>query len=154
MTMTLLYIEKIQSVFDYLRRVYFDFWDLHEGLMKFDLFLDLTENKNPNAISHKNFAKISFKNVKFSYPNFAKHELRYLQILEETIKRFSSKRDMEDEIAEIAETKKELSESMPLILRGVDMEFETGKTYGIVGKNGAGKTTITALLQKFFENFS
>lgn len=34
------------------------------------------------------------------------------------------------------------------------MVFETGKTYGIVGKNGAGKTTIVSLLQNFFENYS
>lgn len=152
--MTLLYIEKMRSVFDYLRQVYFDFWDLHEGLMKFDLFLDLTENKNPHAISCKNFSKISFKNVKFSYPNFVTYELRYLQILEEKIKRFSSKRDRESELAEIVDAKKEISQIMPLILKSVDMEFETGKTYGIVGKNGAGKTTIISLLQKFFENFS
>lgn len=47
-----------------------------------------------------------------------------------------------------------MQEIPPVILKGIDMEFETGKTYGIVGKNGAGKTTIVSLLQKFFENYS
>lgn len=32
------------------------------------------------------------------------------------------------------------------VLKGVNVEFEAGKVYGIIGKSGAGKTTILSLL--------
>lgn len=34
------------------------------------------------------------------------------------------------------------------VLKGINVEFEEGKVYGIIGKSGAGKTTILSLLSK------
>ena len=33
------------------------------------------------------------------------------------------------------------------VLKGINAEFQSGKTYGIIGENGAGKTTLSAALQ-------
>ena len=38
-----------------------------------------------------------------------------------------------------------------VILRGIDLNFENGKTYGIVGLNGAGKTTFFNILGGFLK---
>ena len=34
------------------------------------------------------------------------------------------------------------------ILKGINVEFEKGKIYGIIGKSGSGKTTILSLLSR------
>ena len=38
-----------------------------------------------------------------------------------------------------------------LVLKGLNLKIDSGKTYGIVGKSGAGKTTIFNLLNKLYE---
>lgn len=37
-----------------------------------------------------------------------------------------------------------------LVLKGLDLKIDSGKTYGIVGKSGSGKTTIFNLLNKLY----
>ncbi len=46
MTMTLLYIEKMRGVFDYIRTFRFRYISLVNDLLQFDIFLDLTENRD------------------------------------------------------------------------------------------------------------
>ncbi len=154
MTMTLLYIEKMRGVFDYIRTFRFRYISLVNDLLQFDIFLDLTENRDSEKfLKNWTFDKIIFKNVAFHYPNFAKHEIKYLEIIEKRIKKLESGKRLQEELEVIAEARKELAQTPPQILDNINLTFEVGKTYGIVGKNGAGKTTIISLLQNFFDNY-
>ncbi len=38
-----------------------------------------------------------------------------------------------------------------MILKGFSFEFQAGKTYGIIGKTGSGKSTLIKLLERFYE---
>lgn len=150
MTMTLLYAEKIESFLRFLRFFPEKIRLLLDNLSGFDIFLDITEPKNHKNIFKENFSKIIFKNVGFSYPKFAEVELKFLEISERRMRR-----DGENlEIEMIEEARKKLDLPSQKILENVNLEFEIGKTYGLVGKNGAGKTTIISLLENFFENYS
>ena len=37
------------------------------------------------------------------------------------------------------------------VLRGIDMEFKAGKIYGIVGKNGSGKTVLFKIIAGYIK---
>ena len=89
------------------------------------------------------------KNLSFAYPHPADSELRFLDIKIATLKKLAQK-DSSDYIAEdlyaYQDARNEAKKSSQKILQSLNMQFETGKLYGIVGKNGAGKTTFTSLL--------
>ncbi len=76
-----------------------------------------------------------------------------MEIIEKRIKKLESGKRLQEELEVIAEARKELAQTPPQILDNINLTFEVGKTYGIVGKNGAGKTTIISLLQNFFDNY-
>ncbi len=42
----------------------------------------------------------------------------------------------------------------PLVLKNINLHFETNKTTAIVGMSGSGKTTILKLLLKFYDNYT
>lgn len=155
MTMTLLYTSKISQAFNFFRRLKIDMNEVFDELEKLDIFLSITEKTDTKQISEKNFAKISFENVKFSYPNLAKYEVRFLEIIEKRLEKLAGNNQWDrNDLHAIQEAKKDVSEASPVILENVNLAFEVGKTYGLVGKNGAGKTTLTSLLQGFFHNYS
>ena len=37
------------------------------------------------------------------------------------------------------------------VLRDINFTFEEGKIYGLLGRNGAGKTTMVKLLMRFYD---
>lgn len=93
MTMMLLYISRIDQILSFVRTFRFFRDRFSDDLKKLDLFLDLTDGQKrlsgEKIKSLKNFDTISLENVEFSYPKFAKYELRYLKIIEERIKSYS-----------------------------------------------------------------
>lgn len=154
MTMTLLYADRINSIINFLRRLKFNLIDFKENLGYLNLFLEVTEEKENKKIFLENFSSLKFKNVWFSYPNFVKQELRYLEIFEKTLKAYWRKTEWINEgFHEIEEAKKTINEVPPVILKNVNLDFEIWKTYWLVGKNWAWKTTIISLLQNFFDNY-
>src|SRR4029077_11074699 len=42
-------------------------------------------------------------------------------------------------------------DSGPLVLHGLNLRIDAGRSYALVGQSGAGKSTIFALLQRFYD---
>ncbi len=95
---------------------------------------------------------IEFKNISFAYKNLAIYEQEYFEILQKyIIGKGWWKNWLDENINALIETMKEESKiPMPHILSGTSFQFERWKVYGIVGKNGAGKTSLMYLLAWFF----
>jgi ABC-type multidrug transport system fused ATPase/permease subunit len=80
-------------------------------------------------------------------------ELKYLEIIENRIKSYWGKYE-ENELHLIEESKKEILEKSPIILERTNLVFVKWKTYWLVGKNWAWKTTLTSLLFNSFDNYT
>lgn len=87
MTMTLLYIEKIESFLRFIAFLPRKTQEILDDLAQFDIFLEITEEKENKNISEKKFTQISFQDVSFSYPKFAEIELKFLKISERRMRR-------------------------------------------------------------------
>ena len=155
MTLTLLYVGKINELFNFIRYLKFDINDFQDSLLKLDVFLDITSKKKDKKLYLKDFNSIEFKNLHFSYPNFAKEELKYLEIVENRIKSYSwdVTEYSKNELHMIKETKKEAKQKNPIILKEINLKLETWNTYWLVWKNWAWKTTLTSLLLNYFDSY-
>jgi len=155
MTMALLYVWKINGLFSFFRYFKFDFYRFKYDILKLDLFLDITKLKKTKNFNLDSFSNIEFKNLNFKYPNFAKQELKYFKIIENRIKSYSW--DIsdynKDQLHMVEEAKKEAKQVNSIILENISLSFNIWKTYGIVWKNWAGKTTLISLLLNYFDNY-
>lgn len=154
MTMALLYINRLQDFISDLWYSRFRLNNFFDQLLKLDLFLNLCEWRYEKKLEIKKFNKISFKNVSFQYPSFYEQELKYLNILENRIKSYSSKWEYEKkELHLIKESREQAKIKNENILNNVNLTFETWKTYWIVWKNWAWKTTLVSLILWHFDSF-
>lgn len=154
MTLVLLYAWRVNELFDFFRSLKFDFDRFKDDLSKLDLFLEITSITDIKDININDFNSISFINTNFSYPNFAKEELKYLEIIEKRIKSYSRQWEYEmDQLHLIEETRLEAKNINPIILNNINLLFAKGKTYGLVWKNWAWKTTIISLIMSYFKDY-
>ncbi|MCP4523067.1 MAG: ABC transporter ATP-binding protein [Candidatus Gracilibacteria bacterium] len=156
MTMSLLYVSRLDSIFTYIREFRFHLNHMQDMLKGLDLFLDFTENTVQGNDLIGSVGKVQIKNLTFAYPNVSEKELRYFDILEKRIQSYKGKKDSydEDQLFMIQEAREQLKVKNPEILQNIHLDLESGKTYGIVGKNGAGKTTLIQLLLGYFKDHS
>ena len=155
MAMVLLYSDRISELFNFFRSIKFEIDRLKDNLEKLDLLLDMAKSKKQKKKELNKISKIEFINTNFKYPNFAKEELRYLEILERRIKSYSNNSwYVKDELHMIKEAREELKEENPIILEDISLIFEIWKTYWLVWKNWAGKTTLISLIMNYFNEYS
>ena len=155
MTMVLLYSDRISELFNFFRSIKFEIDRLKDNLEKLDLLLDMAKIKKQKNKELNKISKIEFINTNFKYPNFAKEELRYLEILERRIKSYSNNSwYVKNELHMIKEAREELKEENPIILEDINLIFEIWKTYWLVWKNWAGKTTLISLIMNYFNKYS
>jgi hypothetical protein len=103
----------------------FIFNSFYDRLLKLDLFLDLTQVKKNKKLFIKTFNKIECKNLSFAYPNFAKEELKYLEIIENRIKSYNTNDTYDkDQLHLIEEAKKEAKVRNMNILDNISLRFE------------------------------
>lgn len=97
--------------------------------------------------------RLELQNVSFRYPQLFAEEKAYLQMMlaktEGFLKRFRSYY-YDNEFKEWQELLEDTTEK-PLVLDDVSLKLEKGKITALLGRNGAGKTTITSLLMHYFE---
>jgi hypothetical protein len=123
--MVLLYSDRINGLFDFFRRIKFELDKLKDNLEKLGLLLDITKIKKDKNKKIDNISKIEFINTKFSYPNFAKEELKYLEILERRILSYKKSNSyIKDELFMIKEAREELKQENPIILENINLVFE------------------------------
>jgi len=125
MTLSLLYISRINELFSFFRYFKFDLDRFLDSLLKLNLFLNISEKKEYKNLNKNVFSKIELINLKFSYPNFAEEELKYLEITENRIRSYSSSGDyVKDQIHIIEEARKQSKEINPIILEDINLKFE------------------------------
>jgi ABC-type multidrug transport system fused ATPase/permease subunit len=99
-----------------------------------------------------NAKKITFNDVYFRYPNLFAEEKEYLDLMIKKTEGFLNKFSSYHYKYEFEQWKKVLDEEeKEIVLKGVDMEIEKGKIIALLGRNGAGKTTITNLVMHHYE---
>ena len=86
---------------------------------------------SPNPIAGDNSGRVEFRNVWFTYQTLDEHQLARIRTA------------TEEELASFAD--------IEWILRGVTFTIEPDETAAIVGHTGAGKTTITGLMMRFYD---
>jgi hypothetical protein len=110
----------------FVRRFKFFIDKFTDSLLKLNLFLNLTELSKNKRRNIKSFESVTFKDLTFSYPNFAKKELEFLTIIENRIKSYSKNATEyeKDQLHLIEETKKEAEQENPIILDNINLKFE------------------------------
>lgn len=129
------------------------FEDARESFDILNLYLDATKQKDQvELIQTIKYDSIILNNLTFSYPSFTGYELQYFDIM---LKRLDESQEKLNEFQlnklhalQDAKNQKDYKES--LVLDNVAMEFIKGNVYGIVGRNGAGKSTMMHLIMNFF----
>ncbi len=98
------------------------------------------------------YGRIEFRNVWFTYQHLTEAQLSELRTQEDLL----SSRSAAEESASPSSTPSSLSptpssQGIEWILRNVSFTIEPNETAAIVGHTGAGKTTITALMMRFYD---
>ena len=104
---------------------------------------------------HISISNIRFQNVDFRYPIMQEYEREYLEIVEKYFWSMSiAEKTWENTNIQKFITEASASLEAKTILKDISLSFERWKIYGIVGKNGAGKTTMMHLLAWFYRSYS
>ena len=145
-------VESIVSDILWFKQKYSDYIFRQESIL---IILKLCENIWYIEFNEK-IEKIEFKNIKFAYPNLAKYEKDYLDIVQNHIiwrdlwnswldKRIKSM---------ISSIEEDIWKENQNILNNLSFCFEKWKVYWVVWKNWAWKTSMMYLLAGFFRNYS
>ena len=158
MVMATMYMWRINRITDQFFRAFSDRYDIIENIGILEFFLDfISEKSSERNISYlSNPSNITLSNVSFAYPKAAQAEISFLDIKINTLKQISATNQENyylDDIHMYEETRKESLKDNPTILDNLTLSFEKWKLYGIVGKNWAGKSTLTSLLLWFFSEY-
>ncbi len=154
MAMTLALLSTLSWMISNLVRSKKKFEETKEKVAILELYLEATEELWVHIPPRDDVFKISLKNVAFSYPQFTTYEMKYFEILLERLSSNSNKTEYElNQLHTLQELKKTSSETSPVILSNISLTLEKWNVYGIVGKNGAWKTTLMHLIMWYFRTY-
>ena len=145
-------VEDILKSIITVRREYFRFRFQESSIL---LFLEMCEPIGEIHSFPEKVEKIQCKNIEFSYPNLSSYEKKYMDIVEDFMKKWKTGNRWIDEAFDdlVSWIEDDMKHENPTILQDVSFSFERGKVYGIVWKNGAGKTTLMQLITWFFRSY-
>ena len=116
------------------------------------MFQPIGTYKKKNTLS---ISKITFQNVDFTYPIMQEYEREYLEIVEKYFWSIGvEQKTWEGTNLQKFITDANSSSEAKTILKNISLSFERWKIYGIVGKNGAWKTTMMHLLAWFYRSYN
>lgn len=144
-------VESIVNDILWFKQKYSDYVFRQESIM---LILNLCENIWYIEFNEK-IEKIEFENVKFAYPNLAKYERDYLDIVQNHIIWKDLWNNWLDKriLSMISSIEEDIWKENSDIINDLSFCFEKWKVYWIVGKNWAWKTSMMYLLAGFFRNY-
>ncbi len=124
-----------------------------DRLQFFFMLRSRTKRSDQLVLPLHNPQKIVFQTVYFTFPDLFTEEREYLTMMVEKTKGFLSKFSSYHYESEFEDWKKILEEenNQPPVLKGVNLQLEKGKIVALLGRNGAGKTTITHLSMHHYE---
>ncbi len=145
-------VEEIMARILTLRQDYLRFRFQESSIL---LFLEMCEPIGTIQKSQNDIQTIKFDNLSFSYPNLKSYEKQYMEIVENFMKWWKTGSKWIDEAFEdmVKSISDDIERKMPVVLQNVSLTLEKWKIYGIVGKNGAWKTTLMQLLSWFFRSY-
>ena len=101
-------------------------------------------------ISGNGSGSIEFRNVWFSYQQLTEEQSNYLRtVIPSEGRAATESRDLR--LSDATALTSGPLDDIEWVLRGVSFTIEPGETAAIVGHTGAGKTTITALMMRFYD---
>lgn len=155
--MLILYVTILQGVFRDITSAIPDFNGILIKFHKLEFFMSLKPRLKINKIKDIKYpisGDIMFENVNFSYPNFYKEEREYVKSIIRKEEDLQKKSSFMWEFGDLSEWKDIISKKegkMPIVLKGVDLEFKKGEITALVGRNGSGKTTLANLIVRNYD---
>lgn len=154
-TLVVSYTLQLNSIFRSLMSTVSEWQEIELDLSKLQFFFSL-KSRLKTGMKKLTFLKkpvqLEVQNVAFAYPDFYEDERKYFEfVIQRTrnvMKRYSYSY-LQYEINNWEELLKPHPSTE--VLENVNFSLETGKLVALLGRNGAGKTTITHLLQHHYE---
>lgn len=151
-TLVIAYTSQIGSAFGDLINLVSDYLEASINIDQLNFFLNLTQHlkfvENPTKVT-KPISLIKVNNAHFTYRSFGTDEKQYYLKLADRFKNYlklvGSRNRSSWQIDQFIKSF-ELAEQTTKVLNGVDFQVKAGEMVALIGRNGAGKTTITNLL--------
>ncbi len=145
LTMTLMYTTQIYRIFISIFSFRKDYFQTLFELDFFNFFLEWLKDSKIWDIKSGDIKNIKVQDLRFKYPSTLPIKKKYMEIYQRYVNKVSGR-----DLGEIDYLSLEEKQN-PWVLKWIDMDFEPGKVFGIVGKNWAGKTTLVNLFLRAFD---
>jgi ABC-type multidrug transport system fused ATPase/permease subunit len=155
-TLTIAYTLQLSGIFNRIWRMKENWMNIEFDYFRLSFFLGLTSRwkQSKKGLTTTNPTKLSLTNISFAYPDYYEEERLYLIKLKEKLNNYNKKtngfwyfRDTLVELENLITSPKKSTE----VLADISLHLERGKVTAMIGRNGAGKTTITRLIMHHFE---
>jgi ABC-type multidrug transport system fused ATPase/permease subunit len=155
--LTVSYTQQISYMMKRITYIVDDWHKIDFDYFRLSFFLQLNSRwKKPESPQQlKQVEAIKLHHVSFSYPDYYEEERQYLRQLKEKITSYlqvggTGSWYYRDSLTELEQLLAQPSRN-ETVLHQVSLELKRGQVTALLGRNGAGKTTITRLLMHHFE---
>lgn len=130
-------VGRLQGVISEIFRTVRDMQTIGDSLMALGLFMHITDGppRSREFAGHA-ISRFEMEDLTFNYPNASVFEKSFVDILLDRLKKLKNpdRWDTKD-LEKYEDLRRELEVTHPLVLKNISLKFESGKIYGIIGKN-------------------
>lgn len=157
-TLVVSYTMQLNGVFRNFLQNYSEWQEIDLDLSKLQFFFSLKSRLKSSNVKKDTLQApivLEMKNISFSYPDFYEDERKYFEFVIERMRVLMKNNYYSYYRYEIERWEELLKPQVSKeVLEDVNFSLQTGKLVALLGRNGAGKTTITHLLQHHYEPLS